>query len=157
MIPIDIRDFDKALYKLEIVQDNELLLHMPSLPYSIQFDSDARHAALQQLGVLCERCQEAQEICMSDIDSAPSRKQKTLRLRFPENICLANMASSINSVLPMQVQPYETRWRGKSLLTCHLSWRVASIETRRKAQGSDMKANGTILDELFGRMSTESH
>ena len=76
MMPVDFRDVARDLYKLEIVQDNELLLHMPSLPYAIQFDSVARHAELNKLGVMCDRCQEAQEICITDIDAAPARRHK---------------------------------------------------------------------------------
>ena len=96
MMPVDFCDVARDLYKLEIVQDNELLLHMPSLPYAIQFDSVARHAELNKLGVMCDRCQEAQEICITDIDAAPARRHKVLRLRFPEHIILGNMASSID-------------------------------------------------------------
>lgn len=160
MMPVDYRDIAKDLYKLEIVQDNELLLHMPSLPFSIQFDSVARHAELNRLDVMCDRCQEAQEICITDIDAAPARRHKTLRLRFPEHIILGNMASSIDSELPMEIQPYKFPYAAAGtagaapllVVSCNVSWRVASIDTHRKAQGSAKKTNETLLSELFGRM-----
>jgi hypothetical protein len=158
VMPVDFRDVARDLYKLEIVQDNELLLHMPSLPYAIQFVSVARHAELNKLGVMCDRCQEAQEICITDIDAAPARRHKVLRLRFPEHIILGNMASSIDYVLPIEIQPNKFSFgaadKPQSVVSCNVSWRVASIDTHRKAQSSAKKTNGTIIDELFGRMST---
>jgi hypothetical protein len=43
VMPVDHRDFAEDFFKLEIVNDNELSLHMPSLPYQMQFDSVNRH------------------------------------------------------------------------------------------------------------------
>ena len=159
VMPADIRNLEKDLYKLEIVQDNELLLHMPSLPHQMQYDSVRRHSELNRMNLMCIRCQEAQEVCVKDIDSAPSRKLKTLRLRFPENVSLANLVSSLDFVLPIVIEPYnyETTMFGGAAQrnwVCNVSWKVASVETRRKAQGSAVKSTSVFLSELFGSMST---
>ena len=154
VMPADIRDFELNLYKLEIVQDNELLLRMPSLPHQMQYDSARRHSELNRMKLMCNRCQEAQEICVTDIDSAPSRKQKTLRLRFPEHVSLVNLVS-IAKELPIVIQPYnyETTMFGNASnrnWVCNVSWKVASFKTRRKAQGSAVKSTTAFLSELFG-------
>ena len=158
VLPVDIRDVEKDLYKLEIVADNELLLQIPSLPFQVQFDSAQRHNTLRGLDLLCERCEESQLICVADIESAPSRKLKTLRLRFPEHVNLGNIVSSLDTVLSMQIEPYfaTTVFHGRSLqqLLCNVSWKVANIETRRKIQGSAAKSTTSKLSDLFERMST---
>jgi hypothetical protein len=158
MVDADVRDYEKDLFKLEIVHDNELLLHMPSLPYHLQYDSALRHRTLVAMELLSDRCQEAQEICISDILSATSRQKKKLRLRFPEGICLANM-ESLDSVLPLTFEPYKypTTIFGPNTphqWVCSVSWMVANLETRRKAQGSAVKSTTAKLSDLFGRMST---
>ena len=97
-------------------------------------------------------------ICIADIESAPSRKFKTLRLQFPEHVNLGNIVSSLDTVLSMQIEPYFaiTVFHGRSLqqLLCNVFWKVANIETRRKIQGSAAKSTTSKLSDLFERMST---
>jgi hypothetical protein len=164
IMPIDVRDYAEDLFKLEIVDDNELLLHMPSLPYQMQNDSATRHAGLSRMGLLCDRCQQAQEICILDIASMPSRKLKILRLRFPEEICLVNLASVLDTVIPADIEPYEysTKLFGSDTDApipqwgCNLSWKVGDANSRRKAFGSAKKSGVSKLSGLFNKKCSMS-
>ena len=86
VLPVDVWDAEKELYKSEIVNDNEIILTIPSLPFIMLHDSSRRHDQLIQMGINCERCQEAHDITMNDVFSNPSRCQKKLRLLFPGDI-----------------------------------------------------------------------
>ena len=161
VMPVDIRDFEEDLFKLEIVQDNELLLHMPALPYQMQYDIVQRHAGLNKLRLLNPRCQQAQEICITDIDSMPSRKLKKLRLRFPENVCLVNLASVLDAVISPEIEPYSYMTNTFSAdgtasvqWVCSISWQVGNAATRSKAFGSAKKSGASKLSALFRSMST---
>ena len=158
-MPVDIRDIDKDFYRMEIVGDNELMLYVPSLPFQMQYDSAKRNAALNNCKLACERCQEAQEITVSEIELMASRKQKKLRLRFPEHICLGNLKSGIDNVIPLNAEPYWTSVkmgeRKIKTLLCNVTWKVASVSTRRKAQGSAKKATNSYLSDIFDSMSID--
>ena len=164
VMPVDIRDFAEDLFKLEIVQDNELLLQMPALPYQMQYDSAQRHAGLSTMNLLNTRCQQAQEICITDINSMPSRKLKKLRLRFPESVCLVNLASVLDADIPAEIEPYSyttdmfsSDGAAIQQWVCSISWQVGNAATRSKAFGSDKKSGALKLSALFRSMSTTTH
>lgn len=155
MLPVDIRDAEKELYKAEIVSENELILTIPSLPFIMLYDSTRRHEQLMKMGINCERCQEAQEITLSNVLTNSSRSQKKLRLLFPEDIVLANMTSAVDSVLENREEPYLVAgpW-DKQYMMCNMTWRVARVESHRKTRGSGVKTTSAKLHEMFSRMST---
>jgi hypothetical protein len=72
VIPADIRDVASNLYRAEIVDDNEIVIQMPSLPFSMLHDSVKRHALLTALDIGCSRCQEAQDIVVNDLQLTPA-------------------------------------------------------------------------------------
>ena len=157
LMPIDVRDFADDLFKLEIVNDHELLLYMPSLPYQMQYDSANRHQQLAAMQSLCRHCQQAQEICITDIASMPSRKRKKLRLRFPEDVCLVNLASVLDGVIPADIEPYAYQTTlfgddGAAPITqyaCNVSWKLGNSNSRLKAFGSAKKSGVSKLRGMF--------
>jgi hypothetical protein len=155
VINADIRDVAKDLYKAEIVSDNELLITIPSLSHQMVQDCALRHAFLLKLGLLCDRCQEGQEIAMTSMEDNPWRKLRQLRLRFPDHIVLANLHSTLDNVLTVQEEPYYTNSPfGGQAVFCSVTWKVASQDTRRKATGSAAKHAARRLEDMFTRMST---
>ena len=160
VIPADVRDVANNLYRAEIVDDNEILIQMPSLPFSMLHDSVQRHVLLTALDIGCPRCQEAQDIVVNDLQLTPARAIRKLLLRFPDHINLASMSSSVNPVLANEEQPYIfTAQFGPTsapmqLIGCNMTWKVASIDRHRKVAGSATKDPATKLTEMFTRMST---
>ena len=161
VIPADVRDVASNLYRAEIVGENEILLQMPSLPFSMLHDSVKRHALLTALDIGCPRCQEAQDIVVNDVQLTPARAVRKILLRFPENIVLANLSSSVNPVLANEEeQPYifEARFGATSKpiksIGCNMTWKVASIDRHRQVAGSASKDSAAKLTEMFSRMST---
>jgi hypothetical protein len=156
VMPIDIRDFDFKLFKLEIVEDYELLLHMPSLPHQMQYELTKRHAKLIEMNLDCPKCAQAQEICVTGIKDNPSRKIKKLRLRFPEDsVCLVNLSSGLDKVITPTIEPYsyETDLYGDPEAAVQwvssISWKIGnSLTTRKTFEGSAKKAESQ-LSSLF--------
>ena len=160
VIPADVRDVASNLYRAEIVGENEILLQMPSLPFSMLHDSVKRHALLTALDIGCPRCQEAQDIVVNDVQLTPARAIRKILLQFPENVVLANLSSSVNPVLANEEQPYifEARFGATSTpiksVGCNMTWKVASIDRHRQVAGSASKDSAAKLTEMFSRMST---
>jgi len=160
-MPIDHRDFAEDFYKLEIVNDNELSLHMPSLPYQMQFDSVHRFAEFTKLQVGCKERQKAQEICIMDVNGAPSRRLKKLLLRFPEDVVLVNLSSPIDKVIPADILPYSfktdtfgammTQW------ACTVSWKIGDSNSKVKAFGKTPQKKGNVqLNAIFSKSCSMS-
>ena len=139
VMPVDIRDYDAKLFKLEIVEDYELLLHMPALPHQMQYELAARHAHLREMDLSCPKCEQAQQICITDIEANPSRKIKRLRLRFPEDtVSLVNLTSALDKVITCNIEPYcyktdlyedpqaAVQW------VSNISWKVGNMLTSKK-------------------------
>lgn len=158
VLPADVRDVALNLYRAEIVHDNEIVIYMPSLPFSVSHDSVQRHLQLAALDIGCLRCKEAQDIVVQDIKLSPARSIRKLRLRFPDHIVLANMSSAVSPVLTGEEQPFAfTSQFGSSAIQsvgCNMTWKVASVERHRKVAGAASRDPATKLSEMFSRMST---
>ena len=157
-MPIDHRDFEEDNYKLEILTDTELSLTMPSLPYQMQHDSVRRFLVLSELGLSCSKCQQAQEICVTDVDGAPSRKLKKLILRFPDDVCLVNLSSAIDKVISADILPYSYETAtfspdGAAMTqqwACTVSWKIGNSTSRVKAFGATPQKKGAhSLNKIF--------
>jgi hypothetical protein len=161
-MPFDHRDFE--FFKLEVVNDNELSLHMPSLPYQMQFDSVSRFETLLKLDLACAQCQQAQEICITDVESAPSRKLKKLILRFPDDVNLVNLASPIDKVIPADILPYVYKTAAFNAddnmveqWSTYISWKVGNANSRAKAFGKTPQKTGlSKMSSIFAKSCSMS-
>jgi hypothetical protein len=86
----------------------------------------------------------------------PSRKLKKLLLRFPEDVCLVNLASPIDKVIPADIQPYSFGTASFSVKgqiiqqwACNISWKVGNSKSRLKAFGSAQKKGVSRMSQLF--------
>ena len=158
VLPADVRDVGLNLYSAKIVDDNEIVIYMPSLPFSVSHDSAQRHLQLAALDIGCPRCKEAQDIVVQDIKLSPSRAIRKLRLQFPDNIVLANMSSAVSPVLTGEEQPflYTAQFGVNKIQSvgCNMTWKVASVERHRKVAGAASRDPATKLSEMFSCMST---
>ena len=161
VMPVDIRDANLDIFKAEICNENEIVITMPSLPYQIMYDSTVRFASMKAFNLLCARCQEAQEITITDMQKNPWRQLRKLRLIFPQDIVLINLDNALDEVLTLQEEPYSTDITlgggvgeeriTESTMYCNIAWRVGNQDTRRQAQGS---ANTKSSKRLGGLVKT---
>jgi hypothetical protein len=91
MLPTDLQDIGLNLYRAEIVDDNKIMINMPSLPFSVSHNRAQHHLQLAALDIGCPRRKEAQDIVVQDIKLSPSCAIRRVRLWFPDHI--VNMSS----------------------------------------------------------------
>ena len=140
-----------------VVSENEILISYPALEYFFFTDSAARNERLK-IGLYYDpRVQLAQDICINDVRRAPQRVVKRLLLRFPADVTLANVFNRysyvIRSSMPMDYAETSAFGGHVKVLTCHMQWMIADLNTHRHATiEADEATPLDLLQANFARM-----
>lgn len=136
-ISVDLRDASAESYVATLVNDHSILITYPCMPYGMLKDSTDRNERLMTQNLHCPKLQLAQDVVINQIQDSAPRQMKRLLLQFPEHVVLANIFAPDTSVVPvdMQTDAFMTVVRDVNvpLVHCYLVWRIANLETHRRA------------------------
>ena len=163
-LPADVRDVLAEKLKARLISDREILITMPSLPYSFCQDTDARNLRLKAFGTHYPHTQIAQDITINNMESSGIDEYgmvKHLLLRFPSYCVLANIfqngSKDLDLMLEMDWDHYDKDNDRAIATPTHVKWRVADqgAASRHKLKAASKTALSKVTAQLQ-RMSTSS-
>jgi hypothetical protein len=162
----DLRDMLDDKYSAKMVQENEILISMPSASHSWLYEPCNFFDKCEAFGIGCARSLEAHNVARNDILKKKDRLTKQLLLRFPVPIILSNRHYSPNTAdndLEFEVVPFETSFlrMGKTFTSTisTIFWKIAVYEENlRVVENNDVKGKKgeARLAERFASMSTSA-
>ena len=164
-LPADVRDVSAERLKARLINDKEILITMPSLPYSFCQNTDARNSCLKILGTHDAHTQTAQDITINNMESIGIDEYGTVKhllLRFPNFVVLANIfqkgSKDLELMLEMDWDHYDLTSDHAIATPCFVKWRVADkgAASRHKLKSASKTALSLVTDQL-SRMSTSSN
>lgn len=161
LLPVDPRDAMKDLCEAELVNEREILITMPALPWSLVRDTAKRNECLKAMGTHCPKLQMAQDIAVNAVERGMngSRPTKQLLLRFPASVFLSNIFDGGGRKLEnhLQLEELKVRELDKDIIPCFVIWKVADegAARRHKLSAAPKDSINKLADQLK-RMSTNN-
>jgi hypothetical protein len=160
----DLRDMMADKYTAKLVNDNEILITMPSTSYWWLKEPELYFKQCENFKILCPRAREAHDVSRNDILADEERQIRQLILRFPDSVILSNRHYSPLSTyndLEFEVVPFTSKFvlLGKEFTTtvATILWKIAVFEGKKRvviAQGDKGKKGEAKLAQRFAGMST---
>jgi hypothetical protein len=83
--------FNDRYFKAKVIGPNIIQVTVPSMGYSLLYESSIYEAYMKQWDMHCERISQAMEIARNNIIADEDRKVQTFILRFPEHFEFSNI------------------------------------------------------------------
>lgn len=136
LLPIDPRDGLNDHYTAALVNEREVLITLPALPWSLFKDTAIRNEVLKKTKTHCPKLQMAQDITINALTSGEngSRQTKQLLLRFPANVFLSNIFNEGSRKLEthFQVESVHVEDLEANIMPCFVIWKIVDEGASRR-------------------------